>query len=308
MEIILANPRGFCAGVIRAIKTVQLILEKHGAPVYVLHEIVHNRHVIQELREQGAVFVEHLADIPTGAITIFSAHGVSKAAEKQAAELGLRTIDATCPLVASVHRMVEKYHEEGYDVVIIGHHDHPEVEGTAGRIDGHVHLIATVEEVETLQVSDSARMAYVTQTTLSQDDIVGVRQALERRFPDIKGPDSNICYATQNRQNAVKELANETDLLFVVGSKNSSNSNRLKEVGMRQGIDCYLIDDASDIDPAWLKSVRRVGVTAGASAPERLVDGVVHWLQDYGATMLHEMVGKKEKVKFAPAELDEQSS
>jgi len=308
VEIILANPRGFCAGVIRAIKTVQLILEKHGAPVYVLHEIVHNRHVIQELREQGAVFVEHLADIPTGAITIFSAHGVSKAVEKQAAELGLRTIDATCPLVASVHRMVEKYHEEGYDVVIIGHHDHPEVEGTAGRIDGHVHLIATVEEVETLQVSDSARMAYVTQTTLSQDDIVGVRQALERRFPDIKGPDSNICYATQNRQNAVKELANETDLLFVVGSKNSSNSNRLKEVGMRQGIDCYLIDDASDIDPAWLKSVRRVGVTAGASAPERLVDGVVHWLQDYGATMLHEMVGKKEKVKFAPAELDEQSS
>ncbi|MCK4425401.1 MAG: 4-hydroxy-3-methylbut-2-enyl diphosphate reductase, partial [Deltaproteobacteria bacterium] len=279
MEIILANPRGFCAGVIRAIKTVQLILEKHGAPVYVLHEIVHNRHVIQELQEHGAVFVEHLADIPTGAITIFSAHGVSKATEKQAAELGLRTIDATCPLVASVHRMVEKYHEEGYDMIIIGHHDHPEVEGTAGRIDGHVHLIATVEEVKTLQVNDSARMAYVTQTTLSQDDIVGVRQALERRFPDIKGPGSNICYATQNRQNAVKELASETDLLFVVGSKNSSNSNRLKEVGTRQGIDCYLIDDASDIDPAWLKGVQHVGVTAGASAPERLVDGVIHWLQ-----------------------------
>jgi 4-hydroxy-3-methylbut-2-enyl diphosphate reductase len=308
VEIILANPRGFCAGVIRAIKTVQIILEKHGAPVYVLHEIVHNRHVIQELQEQGAVFVEHLADIPTGAITIFSAHGVSKAIEKQAVELGLRTIDATCPLVASVHRMVEKYHEEGYDVVIIGHHDHPEVEGTAGRIDGHVHLIATVEEVETLQVSDSTRMAYVTQTTLSQDDIVGVRQALERRFPDIKGSDSNICYATQNRQNAVKELANKTDLLFVVGSKNSSNSNRLKEVGTRQGIGCYLIDDAGDIDPAWLEGVRRVGVTAGASAPERLVDGVVHWLRNYGATTLHEMVGKKEKVKFEPAELDEQSS
>jgi 4-hydroxy-3-methylbut-2-enyl diphosphate reductase len=308
VEIILANPRGFCAGVIRAIKTVQLILEKHGAPVYVLHEIVHNRHVIQELQEHGAIFVEYLADIPTGAVAIFSAHGVSKAIEKQAVELGLRTIDATCPLVASVHRMVEKYHKEGYNVVIIGHHDHPEVEGTAGRIDGNVHLIATVEEVKTLQVNDSTRMAYVTQTTLSQDDIVGVRKALERRFPGIKGPLSNICYATQNRQNAVKELAGKTDLLFVVGSKNSSNSNRLKEVGTRQGIDCYLIDDASDIDPAWLKGVRRVGVTAGASAPERLVDGVVHWLQYQGATTFHEMVGKKEKVKFEPAELDEQSS
>jgi len=308
MEIILANPRGFCAGVIRAIKTVRLTLEKYGAPVYVLHEIVHNRHVIQELREHGAVFVECLADIPTGAVTIFSAHGVSRAIEKQASELGLRTIDATCPLVASVHRMVEKYHEEGYDVVIIGHHDHPEVEGTAGRIDGHVHLIATVEEVKTLQVSDPARMAYVTQTTLSQDDIVEVRRALEERFPDIKGPLSNICYATQNRQNAVKELAGRTDLLFVVGSKNSSNSNRLREVGIRQGIDCYLIDDAGDIDPAWLEGVRCVGVTAGASAPERLVDGVIHWLQDYGATTFREMAGKKEKVRFDPAELDEQSN
>lgn len=308
MEIILANPRGFCAGVIRAIKTVWLTLEKYGAPVYVLHEIVHNKHVIQELQEQGAVFVEYLSDIPTGAVVIFSAHGVSRAIEKQAVELGLRTIDATCPLVASVHRMVEKYHKEGYDVVIIGHHDHPEVEGTAGRIDGHVHLIATVKEVETLQVNDSARMAYVTQTTLSQDDIVGVRQALEGRFPDIKGPGSNICYATQNRQNAVKELAGKTDLLFVVGSKNSSNSNRLKEVGARQGIDCYLIDDAGDINPAWLEGIRRVGVTAGASAPERLVDGVIYWLQDYGTTTFHEMIGKKEKVKFEPAELDEQLS
>jgi 4-hydroxy-3-methylbut-2-enyl diphosphate reductase len=308
VEIILANPRGFCAGVIRAIKTVRLTLEKYGAPVYVLHEIVHNRHVIQELQEQGAVFVEYLSDIPTGAVTIFSAHGVSRAIEEQAAELGLRTIDATCPLVASVHKMVEKYHEEGYDVVIIGHHDHPEVEGTAGRIDGQVHLIATVEEVEALQVNDSALMAYVTQTTLSQDDITGVLQALERRFPDINGPLSNICYATQNRQNAVKELAGKTDLLFVVGSKNSSNSNRLREVGTRQGIDCHLIDDAGDIDPAWLDGVRRIGVTAGASAPERLVDGVIHWLQDYGATTFHEMAGKKEKVRFEPAELDEQSS
>ena len=305
MEIILANPRGFCAGVIRAIKTVRLTIEKHGAPVYVLHEIVHNRHVIRELQEQGTVFVKHLSDIPTGAITIFSAHGVSRHTEEQAAELGLRTIDATCPLVASVHRMVEKYHEEGYDVVIIGHHDHPEVEGTAGRIDGHVHIIATVDEVKTLQVNDPARMAYVTQTTLSQDDIAGVLQALEKRFPGIKGPISNICYATQNRQNAVKELAGKTDLLFVVGSKNSSNSNRLREVGKRQGIDCHLIDDAGDIDPAWLEGVRRVGVTAGASAPERLVDGVIHWLQDHGATTFHEIAGKKEKVKFKPAELEE---
>jgi len=305
VEIILANPRGFCAGVIRAIKTVRLTLEKHGAPVYVLHEIVHNRHVIRELQEQGAVFMEHLSDIPTGAVAIFSAHGVSRATEEQAAELGLRTIDATCPLVASVHRMVEKYHKEEYDVVIIGHHDHPEVEGTAGRIDGHVHIIATVDEVNTLHVNNPARMAYVTQTTLSQDDIAGVFQAMENRFPGIKGPSSNICYATQNRQNAVKELAGKADLLFVVGSKNSSNSNRLKEVGMRQEIDCCLIDDAGDIDPAWLEGVLCVGVTAGASAPERLVDGVIHWLQDHGATTFHEMAGKKEKVRFKPAELEE---
>lgn len=305
MEIILANPRGFCAGVIRAIKTVQLTLEKYGAPVYVLHEIVHNKHVIQELKEQGAVFVENLSDIPTGSVVIFSAHGVSKAVEKQAAELGLKTVDATCPLVASVHKMAEEYHRAGYDIVIIGHHDHPEVEGTAGRVDGHVHLVTTIEEVNTLQVNDSARMAYVTQTTLSQDDIAGVLQALEKRFPDIKGPTSNICYATQNRQNAVKELARKTDLLFVVGSKNSSNSNRLKEVGMRQGIDCYLIDDARDIDPNWLKGVQRIGLTAGASAPERLVDGVIKWLKDHGATTYYEMEGKKERVKFAPAELEE---
>nr|HDN00329.1 4-hydroxy-3-methylbut-2-enyl diphosphate reductase [Deltaproteobacteria bacterium] len=308
MEIILANPRGFCAGVIRAIKTVRLTLEKYGAPVYVLHEIVHNKHVVKEFREQGAVFVESLADIPTGAVTIFSAHGVSLAAEKQASELGLRTIDATCPLVASVHRMVNKYHKEGYSVIIIGHRDHPEVEGTAGRIDGHVHLISTVEEVSTLKVNDSARMAYVTQTTLSHDDIVEVRQALENRFPGIKGPASTICYATQNRQNAVKELAAKTDLLFVVGSKNSSNSNRLKEVGMRQGINCYLIDDAGDIDPAWLEGIQRVGVTAGASAPERLVDGVINWLRNHGATKFQEMAGKKEEVIFEPAELEEQLS
>ncbi|MFO8240777.1 MAG: 4-hydroxy-3-methylbut-2-enyl diphosphate reductase [Dissulfuribacterales bacterium] len=308
MEIILANPRGFCAGVIRAIKTVRLTLEKYGAPVYVLHEIVHNKHVIQELRKQGAVFVENLADIPTRAVTIFSAHGVSRAVEKQATELGLRTIDATCPLVASVHRMVSKYHKEGYSVVIIGHRDHPEVEGTAGRINGHVHLISTVEEVRTMKVNDSSRMAYVTQTTLSHDDIVEVRKALENRFPDIKGPASNICYATQNRQNAVKELAGKTDVLFVVGSKNSSNSNRLKEVGMRQGIDCYLIDDAGDIDPGWLEGIQRVGVTAGASAPERLVDGVINWLRHHGATTVQEMVGKKEEVRFEPAGLDEELS
>jgi 4-hydroxy-3-methylbut-2-enyl diphosphate reductase len=204
--------------------------------------------------------------------------------------------------------MVNKYHKEGYSVIIIGHRDHPEVEGTAGRIDGHVHLISTVEEVSTLKVNDSARMAYVTQTTLSHDDIVEVRQALENRFPDIKGPASNICYATQNRQNAVKELAAKTDLLFVVGSKNSSNSNRLKEVGMRQGINCYLIDDAGDIDPAWLEGIQRVGVTAGASAPERLVDGVINWMRNHGATKFQEMAGKKEEVIFEPAELEEQLS
>jgi len=303
-EIFLANPRGFCAGVVRAIATVRLALEQCGAPIYVLHEIVHNKHVVRELEEQGVVFVEELADIPRGAVCIFSAHGVSRAIQGQAEEMGLRIIDATCPLVSSVHRMVEKYHDEGCDVMIIGHHRHPEVEGVAGRVTGRVHVIATEEEAKNVRVIDPGQVCYVTQTTLSQSDIAGIRQRLEARFPAIRGPRSNVCYATQNRQNAVKELARKTGVLLVVGSKTSSNSNRLREVGVRAGMNGYLIDDETDIRPEWLEGHASVGITAGASAPERLVRGVVRWLQEHGATILTEMPGKEEQVSFRPATLD----
>ena len=303
-EIFLANPRGFCAGVVRAIATVRLALEQCGAPIYVLHEIVHNKHVVRELEQLGVVFVEELADIPRGAVCIFSAHGVSALIQQQAEKMGLRIIDATCPLVSSVHRMVEKYHGEGCDVMIIGHHRHPEVEGVAGRVTGRVHVIASEEEAENVQVIDPEQVCYVTQTTLSQSDIAGIRQTLEKRFPNIRGPRSNVCYATQNRQNAVKELAQKTGILLVVGSKTSSNSNRLREVGVRAGMSGYLIDDESDIRPEWLEGHASVGVTAGASAPERLVRGVVRWLQKHRAAVLTEMPGKEEQVAFRPAALD----
>jgi len=304
--VYLASPRGFCAGVVRAIETVRLTLGKYGPPVYVLHEIVHNKHVLAELKEKGARFVEELTDIPKGEVCIFSAHGVSAETEQQAAELGLKTIDATCPLVGSIHSMVENYFEKGYDVIIIGHHGHPEVEGTAGRVEGRgkVHIVATEEEAETLRVQDEDKVAYVTQTTLSQDDISGIREILRRRFTKIKGPYSNTCYATQNRQNAVRELAEKTELVLVVGSKNSSNSNRLREVGEKAGVEGYLIDDINDIDPVWLTGKTRVGVTAGASAPERLVQEVIDWLRGYGLTQLEEMPGKEEKIRFRPAELE----
>jgi 4-hydroxy-3-methylbut-2-en-1-yl diphosphate reductase len=302
-HIRLASPRGFCAGVVRAIETVKLTLNKHGAPVYVLHEIVHNRHVINELEQLGAIFVEGLTDIPDGEICIFSAHGVAVRVEERARKLGLRTIDATCPLVSSVHRMVEKYHNQDYDVIIIGHHRHPEVEGTAGRVGGKVHIVANVEEAWQVQVADRNRVAFVTQTTLSEDDITEIRQILFERFPMMKGPESNICYATQNRQNAVKKLAESSDLLLVVGSKNSSNSNRLREVGIKSGTPGYLIDDKDDIDPAWLEGAKRIGVTAGASAPERLVEGVIQWMQERWDISFNEMDGEEKKVYFKPAEL-----
>jgi 4-hydroxy-3-methylbut-2-enyl diphosphate reductase len=302
-HITLASPRGFCAGVVRAIETVKLTLKKHGAPVYVLHEIVHNRHVIHELERLGAIFVERLTDIPDGEICIFSAHGVALRVEERARKLGLRTIDATCPLVGSVHRMVEKYHKRDYDVIIIGHHRHPEVEGTAGRVRGKVHIVANAEEAWQVQVADRNRVAFVTQTTLSEDDITAIRQILFERFPLMKGPESNICYATQNRQNAVKKLAESSDLLLVVGSKNSSNSNRLREVGIKSGCPGYLIDDKDDINPAWLEGAERIGVTAGASAPERLVEGVIHWLQERWDISFNEMEGEEKKVYFKPAEL-----
>jgi len=305
-KIILANPRGFCAGVERAISTVKLAVQQYGAPVYVLHEIVHNRHVVQELEDLGVHFVKDLSEVPSGAICIFSAHGVSVATEERARSLGLRTINGTCPLVGSVHRMVEKYHEEGYDVLIIGHHRHPEVEGTAGRVESGVHIVATEEEARLVRVNDPDRVAYVTQTTLSQDDISGIRDILTERFPNIKGPKSNICYATLNRQRAVRELARFGDILLVVGSRNSSNSNRLREVGERAGMRGYLIDDERDIDMGWLDAVSTICITAGASAPERLVQGVLQYLLDQGIGEFEEMKGKEERISFLPAELGEE--
>ncbi|MEN8198924.1 MAG: 4-hydroxy-3-methylbut-2-enyl diphosphate reductase [Thermodesulfobacteriota bacterium] len=303
--ITLANPRGFCAGVKRAIATVKLAVKEYGPPIYVLHEIVHNRHVVKELEDLGVIFVDHLVDIPRRAICIFSAHGVSVDTEMRAKQLGLRTIDGTCPLVSSVHHMVERYHGDGYDVLIIGHHKHPEVEGTAGRVQDHVYVVATEEEAEAIEVRDPDRVAYVTQTTLSQDDIAGIVDILQRRFPGIRGPKSNICYATLNRQKAMRELGKCCDMLLVVGSKNSSNSNRLREVGERAGMHGYLIDDESDIDRLWLQSATRVCITAGASAPERLVQGVIAYLQDQGFEQFEEMDGREEKISFEPAKLEE---
>lgn len=303
IEIILASPRGFCAGVVRAIETVKLTIDTVNKPVYVLHEIVHNKHVISELEERGAHFVVELSQVPRGDICIFSAHGVSVEVEKQANTLGLKTVDATCPLVTSIHSMVERYHGQGYDVIIIGHHGHPEVEGTAGRVSDHVHVVATIEEAETIMVSNPKKVAYVTQTTLSRKDIEGILAALEKRFIGIKGPvKSNICYATQNRQNAVKYLAEKTDVIFVVGSKNSSNSNRLREVAEQSGGRSYLIDDWRDIQSEWLQDVKTVGLTAGASAPERLVNGVLQWLNNnMTVTKISEMEGVEETVSFKPA-------
>jgi 4-hydroxy-3-methylbut-2-enyl diphosphate reductase len=303
IEVYLASPRGFCAGVERAIETVKLSLRRYGKPVYVLHEIVHNKHVILELEESGAVFVENLQDIPPGEVCIFSAHGVSRAIENRAKELGLRTVDATCPLVSSVHRMVEKYHSWGYDVIINGHHKHPEVEGTAGRVSGRVHIVANEYEAENITVNDIEKVAYVTQTTLCKNDLGGIIQILSKRFPNIKGPKSNICFATQNRQDAVKQLAEKTDLIFVVGSRNSSNSTRLKEVGLQCGVESHLIDDYKDLDPSWLMGKTKIGITAGASAPERLVEGVVRWMQKQGATRVIELKGIEESVHFRPAVL-----
>ncbi|HBT96765.1 MAG TPA: 4-hydroxy-3-methylbut-2-enyl diphosphate reductase [Desulfobulbaceae bacterium] len=302
-SILLASPRGFCAGVVRAIVTVRLCLEEHGAPAFVLHEIVHNRHVLRELESLGAVFVGSLADIPASGLCIFSAHGVSKHTEMQAKKLGLRTIDATCPLVASVHRMVEKYHGEGYDIIIIGHSHHPEVEGAAGRVKDRVHVVANEEEAEKVTVKNPGKVACVTQTTLSHEEISGIREILRRRFPDLRGQESNICFATGNRQNAVRRLARQCDCIYVVGLKNSSNSNRLREVAKNSGVPAFLIDDYHDIDPAQLVGVTQVGITAGASAPERLVEEVVRFLQAHGGGEAQEMEGVEEKVCFQPARL-----
>ncbi len=304
MEVILARPRGFCAGVKRAISIVSKALELYSPPVYVLHEIVHNSHVIRELAAKGAVFVEQLEDIPAGSVTIFSAHGVSRAVTGQAAALGLRVIDATCPLVAQVHRRVIALNKKNYDVLVIGHKGHPEVEGTCGHAEGAVHVVSSVDEVEGLAVRDPARVGWVTQTTLSVDDTAAILAALRRRFPLLAEPErTDICFATTNRQKAVRLLAGMTDLLLVVGSKNSSNSNRLREVASNKGVPAYLIDAAEEIDPTWLQGARRIGVTAGASAPEHLVEQVADWLRRHGAISVTEMDGETEQVAFQLPEL-----
>jgi 4-hydroxy-3-methylbut-2-enyl diphosphate reductase len=305
LDLMLAQPRGFCAGVVRAIEIVERALSVHGAPVFVLHEIVHNRRVVEDLERRGAVFVEELADVPPGAIVIFSAHGVARRVEAGAADRGLRVIDATCPLVTKVHRQAQRYASEGREVIIVGHAGHVEVAGTLGQVDGPVHVLCTVEEVERLVVRDPARLAYVTQTTLSLDDTRDVIAALRRRFPEIVGPGlDDICYATQNRQNAVRALAEDAQVLLVVGAQNSSNSNRLREVGAQMGIPSYLIEDADDIDPAWLPRGGRVALTAGASTPEVLVDLAIERLRSLGVTTVATAPGVEETTTFKlPAEL-----
>lgn len=305
MEVVLAQPRGFCAGVVRAIEIVELALDAYGPPVYVFHEIVHNRFVVESLERRGAIFVEQLDGIPASAVTIFSAHGVADSVVEQARRMRLKVIDATCPLVTKVHLQAQRYARQGYEIVIIGHAGHEEVVGTMGSVHGVVHLVSSVQEAARLRMADPQRIAYVTQTTLSLDDTREIIEELKRRFPGIEGPElDDICYATQNRQNAVRALAREVDLLLVVGARNSSNSNRLREVGEQCGLEAHLIQDESDLDPRWLDGVRRVGVTAGASAPEVLVERVCARLRDLGATSIRTLEGVREQVIFKlPAEL-----
>lgn len=305
MEVLLANPRGFCAGVERAIAIVERALEQYGAPIYVRHEVVHNKFVVDSLRAKGAIFIDDLADVPAGATLIFSAHGVPQAVRHDAGSRGLRVFDATCPLVTKVHVEVAKMRDAGREIVMIGHKGHPEVEGTMGQSEGGMHLVETVADVQTLQVSDPDKLAYVTQTTLSVDDAQTIVDALRARFPTIVGPKrDDICYATQNRQDAVKFMAPRSDLVLVVGSPNSSNSNRLREVAEQFDVPAYLIDNASQIDPGWLDGRKRVGVTAGASAPEVLVDAVIARLRELGAASVRTLDGTPENVNFPlPKEL-----
>ncbi len=299
MKVILANPRGFCAGVDRAIEIVERALQVHGAPIYVRHEVVHNKFVVDDLRSKGAIFVEQLAEVPEGATVIFSAHGVSRAVRAEADERGLRVFDATCPLVTKVHVEVTKMHDHGREIIMIGHAGHPEVEGTMGQAGSRIYLVETPADVDKLVVRDPGNLAYVTQTTLSVDDAQAVILALRGRFPTIVGPKrDDICYATQNRQDAVKRLARECDTVIVVGSPNSSNSNRLREVAHHEGVPAYMIDRADQLDPAWVANSRIVGVTAGASAPEVLVREVVTRLTKLGASGIEESEGITETVTF----------
>ena len=304
-EIYLAEPRGFCAGVDRAIDIVERALEIHGAPIYVRHEIVHNRFVVDSLRDKGAIFIEELDEAPAGSIVVFSAHGVALAVREEAERRGLQVFDATCPLVTKVHMEVKKMHRDNREVVMIGHRGHPEVEGTLGQSDGVIHLVETPEDVANLVVNDPDSLAVVTQTTLSVDDAAAVTAALKVRFPNIIEPKkSDICYATQNRQDAVKLMAPDCDVFFVVGSINSSNSNRLREVAERLGCPSYLVDGPECIDPLWLTGAQRIGITAGASAPEVLVQDVIARLKSLGAISVRKMRGIEENVSFPlPREL-----
>jgi 4-hydroxy-3-methylbut-2-enyl diphosphate reductase len=310
MDVLLANPRGFCAGVDRAIEIVERAIDLFGAPIHVRHEVVHNRFVVDRLRARGAIFVEDLAEVPAGATVIFSAHGVSQAVRSEARDRGFRVFDATCPLVTKVHMEVVRQCRAGRDMVLIGHAGHPEVEGTLGQWgrehgSGAIHLIETVDDVRRLELKQPDNIAYTTQTTLSVDETREIIGALRERFPDIQGPrNDDICYATQNRQDAVRELAARCEVVLVVGSPNSSNSNRLRELAERTSVAAYLIDGADDIDPAWILGVRQVGVTAGASAPESLVHGVVERLRELGANSVAELEGVRENMVFAlPREL-----
>jgi 4-hydroxy-3-methylbut-2-en-1-yl diphosphate reductase len=305
MRVILAQPRGFCAGVVRAIEIVERALDKYHAPVYVRHEIVHNRHVVDSLKEKGAIFIEEIDQAPDGAHLVFSAHGVAKSVFNAAAERGLPVLDATCPLVSKVHTQAKRYVRYGRTMILIGHAGHPEVEGTIGQIDAPVHLISTVADVAALDVPADQPLAYVTQTTLSVDDTKAVIEALKSRFTDIVGPDtSDICYATQHRQTAVRDMCKVADVILVVGAKNSSNSNRLCEIGREEGIPSYLIADASALDPAWLDGKHTIGLTAGASAPEELILEVIEALRELGPVSVEPMDGVKEDIEFRlPAEL-----
>lgn len=300
MHITLATPRGFCAGVDRAIAIVEKALEKFGAPIYVRHEVVHNKCVIETLKQKGAIFIEELAEVPVGSTVIFSAHGVSQAVREEADARGLNVFDATCPLVTKVHLEVKRLCAQGYGIVMIGHKGHPEVEGTMGQAPDNMYLVENVADVEKLQVSDATKLAWVTQTTLSVDDTRIIIEALQKRFPSIIGPKKDdICYATQNRQDAVKQLAQEVDILIVVGSHNSSNSNRLREVAASLGIAAYMVDNEQGLLPEWFVDKARVGITAGASAPEILVESVTNRIREYGAAEVHTMDGIEENVVFS---------
>jgi 4-hydroxy-3-methylbut-2-en-1-yl diphosphate reductase len=305
MQIVLAQPRGFCAGVVRAISIVERALEKYEAPVYVRHEIVHNKHVVEDLKAKGALFVDEIDEIPPGAVTIFSAHGVSKSVESSASSRKLPVIDATCPLVTKVHLQGKKYIRQGRTVILVGHAGHPEVEGTMGQIPGPVHLVQTEEDVSSLPLPLETPVAYVTQTTLSIDDTREIIEAIKRRFKDVVGPETNdICYATQNRQSAVRELTKIADVILVVGAKNSSNSNRLREIGEEAGVPSYLLSDGSELQAEWVKGARIIGLTAGASAPEAMVQDVIESLRAIGPVEVTNLPGVEENVEFRlPVEL-----